>query len=144
MIVLESNYSKKIGLPQYSSHQFSITLRTEIHRPHANPGRKRTPLQAAPGRRGHSIKALGFGLVNLDMYDEVSPVVFHHGGQRMVVMPIRLDAGSPPPATQQTPAQAESATAEPTTAASNPETQPTEERNTMPKTTEAHTAETRP
>jgi hypothetical protein len=30
MIVLESNYSKKIGLPQYSSHQFSITLRTEI------------------------------------------------------------------------------------------------------------------
>ena len=30
MIVLESNYSKKIGLPGYSSHQFSITLRTEI------------------------------------------------------------------------------------------------------------------
>jgi hypothetical protein len=30
MLVLEANYSKKIGLPQYSSHQFSITLRTEI------------------------------------------------------------------------------------------------------------------
>ena len=30
MITLEANYSKKIGLPQYSSHQFSITLRTEI------------------------------------------------------------------------------------------------------------------
>ena len=30
MITLECNYSKKIGLPQYSSHQFSITLRTEI------------------------------------------------------------------------------------------------------------------
>ncbi len=30
MIVLESNYSKKIGLPGYSSHQFSITLKTEI------------------------------------------------------------------------------------------------------------------
>ena len=29
MITLECNYSKKIGLPQYSSHQFSITLRTE-------------------------------------------------------------------------------------------------------------------
>ena len=30
MITLECNYSKKIGLPQYSSHQFSITLRTEL------------------------------------------------------------------------------------------------------------------
>lgn len=30
MITLECNYSKKIGLPAYSSHQFSITLRTEI------------------------------------------------------------------------------------------------------------------
>jgi len=30
MIILESNYSKKIGLPGYSSHQFSITLKTEI------------------------------------------------------------------------------------------------------------------
>lgn len=30
MITLEANYSKKIGLPSYSSHQFSITLKTEI------------------------------------------------------------------------------------------------------------------
>jgi hypothetical protein len=30
MITLECNYSKKLGLPQFSSHQFSITLRTEI------------------------------------------------------------------------------------------------------------------
>ncbi len=30
MITLECNYSKKIGLPGYSSHQFSITLRTEL------------------------------------------------------------------------------------------------------------------
>lgn len=29
-IILEANYSKKIGLPGYSSHQYSITLRTEI------------------------------------------------------------------------------------------------------------------
>ncbi len=29
-IILEANYSKKIGLPQYSSHQFMVTLRTEI------------------------------------------------------------------------------------------------------------------
>jgi hypothetical protein len=30
MITLECNYSKKIGLPGFSSHQFSITLKTEI------------------------------------------------------------------------------------------------------------------
>ena len=30
MITLECNYSKELGLPGYSSHQFSITLRTEI------------------------------------------------------------------------------------------------------------------
>jgi len=29
-IQLECNYSKKLGLPGYSSHQFSITVRTEI------------------------------------------------------------------------------------------------------------------
>ena len=30
MITLECDYSKKLGLPGFSSHQFSITLRTEI------------------------------------------------------------------------------------------------------------------
>ena len=30
-IQLETNYSKKIGLPGYSSHQFSITLKTELN-----------------------------------------------------------------------------------------------------------------
>ncbi len=30
MITLECNYSKRLGLPGYSSHQFAITLRTEI------------------------------------------------------------------------------------------------------------------
>jgi hypothetical protein len=30
MITLECNYFKKLGLPGYSSHQFAITLRTEI------------------------------------------------------------------------------------------------------------------
>lgn len=29
-ITLEANYSKKIGLPQYSSHQFSLTLKAEV------------------------------------------------------------------------------------------------------------------
>ena len=29
-ITLESNYCKKIGLPGYSSHQYSLTVRTEV------------------------------------------------------------------------------------------------------------------
>lgn len=29
-IILEANYSKKLGLPGYSSHQYSVTLRTEV------------------------------------------------------------------------------------------------------------------
>lgn len=32
-IVLEANYSKKLGLPGYSSHQYSVTLRTEVTDP---------------------------------------------------------------------------------------------------------------
>ncbi len=32
-LILEANYSKKVGLPGYSSHQFSITLKTEITDP---------------------------------------------------------------------------------------------------------------
>ena len=30
-LTLEANYSKKIGLPGYSSHQYSLTLRTELN-----------------------------------------------------------------------------------------------------------------
>ena len=30
MIVIEANYSKKLGLPEFSSHQYSITLRSEV------------------------------------------------------------------------------------------------------------------
>jgi hypothetical protein len=29
-LVLEANYSKKLGLPSYSSHQYSVTVRTEL------------------------------------------------------------------------------------------------------------------
>ena len=29
-IVIECNYSKKLGLPNYSSHQYSVTVRSEI------------------------------------------------------------------------------------------------------------------
>src|SRR5437016_8736677 len=30
MIILETQYAKRLGLPGYSSHQFSVTLKTEI------------------------------------------------------------------------------------------------------------------
>ena len=30
MILFEANYSKKLGLPGYSSHQYSVTVRTEL------------------------------------------------------------------------------------------------------------------
>jgi hypothetical protein len=30
MFIIEANYSKKLGLPGYSSHQYSLTLRAEI------------------------------------------------------------------------------------------------------------------
>lgn len=29
-IVFEANYSKKLGLPNFSSHQYSVTIRTEL------------------------------------------------------------------------------------------------------------------
>ena len=32
-IVLEANYSKKLGLPGYSSHQYSVTIKTEVADP---------------------------------------------------------------------------------------------------------------
>ena len=30
MLIIEANYSKKLGLPGYSSHQYSVTIRTEL------------------------------------------------------------------------------------------------------------------
>lgn len=30
-ILIEANYSKKLGLPNYSSHQYSVTVRTELN-----------------------------------------------------------------------------------------------------------------
>src|SRR5258707_14302830 len=29
-IVLEANYAKKLGLPNFSSHQYCVTIRTEL------------------------------------------------------------------------------------------------------------------
>jgi hypothetical protein len=32
-IHLEANYSKKLGLPGYSSHQYAVTIKTEVTDP---------------------------------------------------------------------------------------------------------------
>jgi hypothetical protein len=60
MITLEANYSKKIGLPGYSSHHFSITLRTEIsdvNQVHQESARLYRLLQAGVDS---SIRDIGF------------------------------------------------------------------------------------
>ncbi|MDD2708122.1 MAG: hypothetical protein PHV34_08945 [Verrucomicrobiae bacterium] len=52
-IILEANYSKKLGLPHYSSHQYAITLRTElsgVNEVHAESQRLYAILQAAVDR----------------------------------------------------------------------------------------------
>ena len=59
-IQLECNYSKKLGLPGYSSHQFSITLRTEIsdmNQVQAESARLYTLLQEGVD---NSIKEIGY------------------------------------------------------------------------------------
>lgn len=88
--------------------------------------------------RDYLLKALSFGLHNLDLYDELSPMVYSSGGNRMVVMPIRLEAASsapqPQPQTTEPPKDSD-------TTPATPETQPTKERTTMPKATQAQTAE---
>ena len=30
MVIIEANYSKKLGLPAYSSHSYSVTIRSEV------------------------------------------------------------------------------------------------------------------
>jgi hypothetical protein len=49
-LILEANYSKKIGLPGYSSHQFSLSLKTELNDPtkiHAESTRLYSMLQTS-------------------------------------------------------------------------------------------------
>ena len=59
-ITLEANYSKKLGLPGYSSHQYSVTLRVElsdIKQVEAESTRLYALLQ---GCVDHDIQATGF------------------------------------------------------------------------------------
>jgi hypothetical protein len=60
MITLEANYSKKIGLPGYSSHQFSVTLKSEladISQAQAESARLYAVLQSSVD---HNIQQVGY------------------------------------------------------------------------------------
>lgn len=59
-LTLEANYSKKIGLPGYSSHQYSLTLKTElsdIGQAEAESARLHQTLQTSVDRE---LKKVGF------------------------------------------------------------------------------------
>jgi hypothetical protein len=59
-IVIEANYTKKLGLPGYSSHQYSVTLRTELanlNQVEAESTRPHTLLQSSVDRE---IQKVGF------------------------------------------------------------------------------------
>lgn len=59
-LTLEANYSKKIGLPGYSSHQYSLTLKTElsdINQADAESARLHQTLQSSVDRE---LKKVGF------------------------------------------------------------------------------------
>ena len=60
MITLEANYSKKIGLPGYSSHQFSVTLKselTDVSQAQAESARLYAVLQSSVD---HNIQQVGY------------------------------------------------------------------------------------
>ena len=50
-LVIEANYSKKVGLPGYSSHQFSLTLKAEL-----------TDINQAPAESAHLYRLLQDGV----------------------------------------------------------------------------------
>ena len=59
-LTLEANYSKKIGLPGYSSHQYSLTLKTElsdINQAETESARLHQTLQASVDRE---LQKVGF------------------------------------------------------------------------------------
>jgi hypothetical protein len=59
-LILEANYRKKIGLPGYSSHQYSLTLKTELKdlgHAETESVRLHRKLQAAVGRQ---LQQVGF------------------------------------------------------------------------------------
>jgi hypothetical protein len=57
-IVLEANYAKKLGLPNFSSHQYCVTIRTELtdlSQVEAESARLYQLLQTAVDREIHEV-----------------------------------------------------------------------------------------
>lgn len=93
--------------------------------------------------REYLVKALRFGLNQVEVEGPLSPAVFSHGGKKMVIMPLRLDGDEPTPAAPA--AQCNPATTSPlpeqTTPPMQSEAQP-EERKEMARTAKTTTTET--
>jgi DNA polymerase III sliding clamp (beta) subunit (PCNA family) len=75
--------------------------------------------------RDYLIKALRFGLLDVELMDDRSPLVFKNEGKKLIVMPVRPEA-VPKPESQPHPA--------PLSAAESSETETSRERNSMPRT----------
>jgi DNA polymerase III sliding clamp (beta) subunit (PCNA family) len=89
--------------------------------------------------RDYLLKAVRFGLKQVEIEDELSPVIFWNGGKKMIVMPIRpvaLPAAAPKNSPQ--PPKAEEQKAEAITSQPKTETT-TNERTTMPRTARIQT-----
>ena len=105
--------------------------------------------------RDYMIRALQFGLNEINIVDELSPVVFKSKGRKMIVMPLRPNGGEPakvPTSPPVTPAPQAQATTPPTNqtteTTTTPPAEPTkpvqQERTTMPKETTTTTAAATP
>jgi len=109
------------------------------------------PVHAALNRN-YLLKALRFGLNQIDIEDPLSPIVFSKGGKKMVIMPVNLDGSARTKATTSTQPNPEASTPaipttppEPTAPQEEAETKTEKERTaTMPRTPEATTPETAP
>lgn len=85
--------------------------------------------------REYLARALKFGLLEINIVDELSPIVFQAKGRKMIVMPLRPDTGPTPPKPT-TPPQPPT-----TSTATNQPTEP-KERTDMPKQTTTTTTNT--
>ena len=109
------------------------------------------PVHAALNRN-YLLKALRFGLNQIDIEDPLSPIVFSKGGKKMVIMPVNLDGSTRTKAATATQPNPEASTSaipttppEPTAPQEEAETKTEKERTaTMPRTPEATTPETAP
>jgi DNA polymerase III sliding clamp (beta) subunit (PCNA family) len=77
--------------------------------------------------RDYLVKALRFGLNEISIIDEMSPLVMKNGGKKMIIMPIRPDGVAARPQPQPTPAVPTT-----TTASTITETKPTETTTSQP------------